>query len=265
MDATGPSESTLQRYVRTHLPKGAQNPTCKDRKAFEEEFCNGMWQADTLYGPYVRVEKAQTHRSFLQMIIDDKSRMIVGGRFWLADNAMTFQKTLKSAVSIYGIPNKLYVDNGAPYRNDALAGICGRIGCVLIHTPVRDGASKGKVERNFRTLRERFLNCMDPSQKLTIDELNDRLAQYIIEHNTTIHSAHNARPIDVWTSDAQTLPPKMPESTDWLLAAFRNRCLRCVRKDGTVVLGKITFDAPAHLIGEQVTIVFTPGDQKMLG
>ena len=54
-------------------------------------------------------------------------------------------------MAAYGIPHKLYVDNGAPYSNDQLSYICGSIGTVLLHTPVRDGASKGKVERNFRT------------------------------------------------------------------------------------------------------------------
>ena len=131
---------------------------------------------------------------------------------------------------------------------------------MLIHTPVRDGASKGKVERNFRTLRERFLNCLDPAQTLTLAKLNDLLAQYVTQHNATVHSAHGARPIDIWAADAQMVPPKMPESDEQLKAAFRNRARRRVRKDATVVLGKIVFDAPSHLIGEQVEVAFTPED-----
>lgn len=260
LDADGASLSTIQRYVRAHFAKGAQNANCKDRKAFEEEFSNGMWQADTLYGPYVSAGNKHTQRSFLQMIIDDKSRMIVGGRFWTADNAVNFQNTLKEAVGTYGIPDKLYVDNGAPYRNDALAGICGRIGCVLIHTPVRDGASKGKVERNFRTLRNRLLNCLDPAKTLTLDELNSLLSEYIVQHNATLHSAHDALPVDVWAADALARAPKMPPSPEWLTEAFRNHTKRRVRKDATIVLEKLSFDVPMDLIGEQIEVAYTPKD-----
>ena len=52
------------------------------------------------------------------------------------------QSVLKAAVATSGIPAKLYTDNGAPYVNDQLSLICGAIGTVLLHTKVRDGASK---------------------------------------------------------------------------------------------------------------------------
>ena len=71
---------------------------------------------------------------------------------------------MKDAIATYGIPNKLYVDSGAPYKNRQLDMICASIGSVLLDTPVRDGASKGKVERNFRTLKERWLYGLDLKQ-----------------------------------------------------------------------------------------------------
>lgn len=262
MNADATSVSSVQRFIKRNFVRDAQNPQVKDRKAFEEEFSNAMWQADTLFGPFVRTSGSKgVKRSYLQMILDDKSRMIVAGRFYKADNAVNFQSTLKAAVSTYGIPRKLYVDNGAPYRNEALVGVCGRIGCVLIHTPVRDGASKGKVERNFRTLRERYLNCLETTSKTyTLDELNDSLCNYIAQHNKTVHSAHHARPIDVWTADANKTSPRMPASPEWLCATFRNREYRRVRKDATVLINKVSFDAPAHMIGARIEVAFTPGD-----
>lgn len=36
------------------------------------------------------------------------------------------------------------VDNGSPYSNEQLSMICVSLGVVLIHTRVRDGASKEK-------------------------------------------------------------------------------------------------------------------------
>jgi hypothetical protein len=37
--------------------------------------------------------------------------------------------------------------------------ICVSLGILLLHTKVRDGASKGKVERHFH--RQRMLRCPD--------------------------------------------------------------------------------------------------------
>jgi len=78
------------------------------------------------------------------MLIDDKSRLIVGGRFFYNDNSYNFQKVLKETVARYGIPNKIYVDNGSPHRHEQLSLICGSLGIVKFHTMVRDGASKGR-------------------------------------------------------------------------------------------------------------------------
>lgn len=98
---------------------------------------------------------------YLVMILDDYSRMIVGGRLFYQDNAANFQLFLREAVATYRIPHKLYVDNSAPYSNEQLAFICGSVGAIPLHPPVRDGASKSKVERNFRTLKERWLYGID--------------------------------------------------------------------------------------------------------
>ena len=49
---------------------------------------------------------------------------------------------------------KLYVDNGCSYSNEQFSLICGSIGTVLLHTKIRDGASKAKIERQWRTLKE---------------------------------------------------------------------------------------------------------------
>mgnify|MGYP000167530817 CR=1 FL=1 len=75
------------------------------------------------------------------IFLDDYSRMIVGGRLFYQENAYNFQKVLKDAVAAYGIPNKLYVDSGAPYKNRQLDRICASIGTVLLHTPVREWTS----------------------------------------------------------------------------------------------------------------------------
>lgn len=139
------SVAAVQRFIKKHDLKSARNLNVKDRKAFEEPYFGAMWQADTCYLPYI-CEDGKKRRTYLIMILDDHSRLIVGGQIFYNDNAYNFQQVLKGAVETYGIPNKLYLDNGSNYIDKQLALICGSIGTVKLHTPVRDGASKGYVE-----------------------------------------------------------------------------------------------------------------------
>ena len=251
------SVSTVQRYIKRSGLKGMQETAVKDRKAYEEAYFGGMWQADTCYLPYIK-ENGRSRRVYLIMILDDHSRMIVGGKLYYQENAANFQKTLMDAVAAYGIPHKLYVDNGSPYSNEQLSFICGSIGTILLHTPVRDGASKGKVERNFRTLKERWLYGLDISQIGSLKEFNSLLAEYIRRHNTTRHGGTGQSPLERYLASNGRI--RRPQSREWLEEAFHNRVIRNVNRDATVRLLNECYDAPMQFIGQKVEIRFLPGD-----
>ena len=131
----------VQRFIKHNDLKSARNPNMRDRKAFEEASFGIMWQADTCHICHI-TEDGVSRKVYCIMIVDDHSRLITGGGLFYSDSAYNFQKVLKSAVSAYGIPTKLYVDHGAPYDNTQLDLICVSIGTALIHTKIRDGASK---------------------------------------------------------------------------------------------------------------------------
>lgn len=251
------SISTVQRFIKSNDLKSARCINMKDRKAFEEEFAGGMYQGDTCYGPYI-TENGSRKRTYLIMLIDDKSRLIVGGRFFYSDNAYNFQKVLKESVARYGIPTKLYLDNGSPYKNEQLSLICGSLGIVELHTKVRDGASKGKVERNFRTLKSRWLNALDIDSINSLSELNNQLFEYINKHNITIHSSTNERPIDRYKSDLARI--KIPNDAEWLDTCFMNRTKRKVNNDATISIDKVSYDVPMQFISQKVEIRYLPDD-----
>ena len=136
------SVDSVQRFIRHNDLKAARDPNLRDRKAYEEDAFGKIWQADTCYLPYI-TENGHSRRVYCIMIIDDHSRLLVGGGLFYNDNAYNFQKVLKNAIAAYGIPDKLYVDNGCSYSNEQLSMICVSLGILLLHTKIRDGASKG--------------------------------------------------------------------------------------------------------------------------
>lgn len=249
------SVASVQRFIKKHDLKSARNPNIRDRKAFETPYFGSLWQADTCYLPHI-TEDGVSRRTYLIMIIDDHSRLIVGGRLFYADTAYHFQQVLKQAVAAYGIPHKLYVDNGSVYVNKQLDMICGSIGTLKLTTPVRDGASKGKIERAFRTLKERWLYGLDTSDITSLEQFNALLADYIRSYNTTIHSSLNDTPINRFLASNAHI--KTPKSSDWLNECFHNRITRKVNNDSCVSIDNIFYDAPQQFIGMKVDIRFLP-------
>jgi hypothetical protein len=228
----------------------------KDRKAFEEPYFGAMWQADTCFFPYVPDNNGKRRRTYLMAIVDDYSRMIVGARLFFEDNAYNFQKLLKDAVATVGIPQKIYVDHGASYENSQLKFICGGIGAVLLHAPVRDGAAKAKVERAFGVLKARWLNGLDVTQIQSIDEFNRELAEAIRKHNLTVNSSTEQTPMDRFLATRGRI--RLPESEEWLNECFMNREHRKVRNDSTLSLQNIQLDAPMQFIRNTVEVRFLP-------
>ena len=251
------SVCAVQRFIKRNDLKSARNPNMRDRKAFEEDAFGRMWQADTCYFPYI-TEDGRSRRVYAVCIIDDHSRLIVGAGLFYSDSAANFQSVLKDAVASYGVPSKLYTDNGAPYVNEQLSLICGAIGTVLLHTKVRDGASKVKIERFWRTTKERWLYGLDMDMVHSLKDFNTLFREYIRSYNTTFHSGIECTPFDRYKNTKNQIRP--PKSREWLDECFLNRISRKVRKDSTVSIDKVSYDAPMQFIGQRVDIRFRPND-----
>lgn len=249
--------SAVQRFIKHNDLKSARNPNLRDRKTFEEDAFGKMWQTDTCYFPYI-TEDGKSHRVFAICIIDDHSRLIVGAQLFYNDSAANFQKVFKDAVATYGIPGKLYADNGAPYANEQLALICGTIGTVLLHTKVRDGASKGKIERFWLTTKERWLYGLDIDAIHSLEQFNELFREYIRSYNTTVHSGISCTPFERYQASKDSV--RVPKSADWLNESFLNRIYRKVRKDSTVPIDKVSYDVPMQFIDQKVEIRFLPGE-----
>lgn len=139
------SIATVYRYLKNHNLKYI--PTL-ERKQFEMEHAGDCWQADTSHGPVIAIDGKKVH-TYLIQIIDDASRLIVGCEFFLNDNAINFQAVLKQAIKTYGIPKRIFVDNGTPYKNIQFETICASLGTVLIHAKAYSPESKRQNREIF--------------------------------------------------------------------------------------------------------------------
>ncbi len=151
-----------------------------------------------------------------------------------------------------GVPKAIYVDNGSNYSSKEFATICTRLGTVLIHTPVRDGAAKGKIERFFRTVRDEFLT-RDLSRITTLRELNDLFTRWLeLTYHERIHTTLGMKPIDRFGLDLTRIHrlTQSPYSTE----LFMLEDTRKVRTDNTFSFNSLRYEAPRDMRGKTITI-----------
>jgi len=245
--------NTFRRIVKRYdMLKPAAQACSKRRLAFAKAHANELWQADTMVGPYVNSGAARVQTRLIAFI-DDASRVCCHGQFFLAENTDTLIQALRSALYKRGVPDAMYVDNGSIYTSKEIMQICQRIGCLLCHAPVRDGAAKGKVERFFRTVRMNFLSrALDLS---SVDALNRAFTAWVEdEYNAKEHRTLGMRPIDRFGLDLSRirfLPPN--DVNDELFYVEQDRA---VLADNTFSLKNIRFEAPRDLRSRKVQIRF---------
>ncbi len=245
------SQTSFFRLVRNYdLLTPPTETTNKKRLAFSKAYSNEMWQIDTMFGPYVSNGKMTTQAKLIAFI-DDASRVVPHGEFFLAENTPALIKALHSALYKRGIPETLYTDNGAIYTGKEINQICERTGILLCHAPVRDGAAKGKIERFFRTVRDRFLiKKLDLS---SIETLNRQFHEWLeSDYNAREHGTLKMRPVDRFAMDLERIRFLDPMDANDELFYFEQD--RTVRKDNTFqVLGK-RYEAPRDLRSRTIQV-----------
>jgi len=140
--------NTLLRVVKTHgwLPEKGRTDV---RKSYEVENVNDLWVTDFMHGPAVRTGNGRTAKAILCAVIDDHTRLIVGHAFSAAETVSSLSVVLKDAFLAYGIPRRLYCDNGPSFSSELLARSCAVAGISLIHSKPYDSPSRGKIERFY--------------------------------------------------------------------------------------------------------------------
>ena len=81
---------------------------------------------------------------------------------------------LHAAILRRGLPDQLYVDNGAAFAGHELGRSCAILGIRLLHSRPYAPQGRGKLERLNRVVRERFLLEAEQVGIATFDDLNDR-------------------------------------------------------------------------------------------
>lgn len=247
---------TIYRLFRIHDQKTKHKQ--EDMRRFEVELSNDLWQADALHAGKV-MHEGRLRKSYLYVILDDKSRLVVGSGFYLRESAESFIDCLTGALKMRGVPRILYVDNASSFRNHRLSLGCAALQISLRHATAYRPEGTGKVERFNRTVRMQFLP--DIPEGIALDDLNEQWQRYLDEHyHQRRHSSTGQSPLQRYLDDAHLLrgaPEKLPDY-------FRHRQERTVANDRTIRLGGCCYQVPLGLAGKRVELRYESLDRVEL-
>jgi len=252
-----PSARTLQRhFARLELntrPDG--NPPSAFGR-FEAAAPNERWTGDALHGPVIAGRK-----TYLMAFIDDHSRALVGYRWGHSEDMLALAGALRKGLSAKGIPQVVYLDNGAAMISKQLLRALAVLGIRLTHSRPGQPQGRGKIERVFRTVREQFLlelTAPGALERVTdLAMLNELFTAWVETiYHQRVHSETGQAPL------ARFLPagPPPTPSPAQLREAFLWSEHRAVTKTATVSLHGNTYEVDAALIGRTVELLFDPFD-----
>jgi len=247
--------STLYRFLHGHDLMESTTPVPEDRRRFEAELPNDLWQVDCMHGPRVEHEGKQ-RKTYLIAFMDDHSRLVPHGEFFLSESVKSFLVALQGALLSRGLPRKIYSDNGPAFRSHHVEHTAASLGIALIHARPYKPQGKGKIERFFRTVRTEFLTGFKGT---SLDDINQAFDLWLSEvYHQRRHSSTGQTPFARFTSKMECLRP----APDNLKDHFRKAARRKVAKDRTVSLDGKIFEAPVPLIGKQVTLLYHPEEPE---
>ena len=247
--------STLDRHLRARgsrrSPRGPKAPFI----AFEANAAMDLWQIDTLVGPLVKLDEVKTVRCRVVGIIDDHARFLCHLEAYPDEKAAVLEDALRKSILKHGRPLRVFCDNAQTFCGTAFTLACSQLGIAKIHSTPHYPASRGKIERVFRSLRDQLLNEVENLPPLTLDQLNRYLVAWTQRYHQTQHSQTKQSPKDRFTGHLfRPVSPDVLEEAFWLWES------RSISPRGEIKLfGNIYWVDPT-LANGKVVVRYDPGD-----
>jgi len=160
-----PSASTVHAILRRH---GRVLPPARAEagQRFEKPAPNQLWQMD-FKGPFALADGRRCHALTM---IDDHSRFLLCLAACADQQSATVRRELEATFRRYGLPDAMFVDNGAPWGTSASAGDAAaarwtglavwllKLGVAVLHSRPYHPQSRGKNERLHRSLQAEVLD-----------------------------------------------------------------------------------------------------------
>ena len=250
------SESTLRRlYAAAGLSRVSQKRAQRNaqpRRRWQAAQPGELWHGDVCH--LVLADERGARRVVLvHGLLDDASRFCTALVPRAHERERDMLEVFCGALLRHPPPRVLYLDNGSCYRGDNLALLCTRLGIRLVHAKPYDPEARGKMERFWRSMRQRCTDHLSPQADL--QHIEQALWSWLDTdyhrrpHGGLLGETPRRRYLD-------GLPPQRAPLTPRQLARALEVALeRKVRKDCTFELDGALYEVEGrHLAGQRITL-----------
>ncbi len=252
-------EKLAQRgYSSRHMRMYADSGVAARR--FQKKYRNQLWHSDVKYGPYLPIGKDGAKKQvYLVTFVDDATRLVLHGQFYPVLDQVIVEDAFRQSILKYGVPEKVYFDNGSQYRTKWMIRACAKMGIRLIYAKPYSPEATGKVER-FNRVVDSFLSEAALEKPKTLDSLNELFQVWLTEcYQNKAHSGleSNMSPETAYRSDKKALKFLDPEI---ITNAFLHAETRKVDKAGCISFASKKYEVGLNFIGCKVTVVYDPAN-----
>lgn len=252
--------STLGRHLRQRgKTRAAIKKETKGYRRFEHPYPGSLWQFDYTDGIYLEdpQQPGKRRKTLISVGVDDHSRLCVDVRAYWRGNWPSLEDTSRHAFATWGLPQRIFVDNGKVYHAKEYERILSELSVGLIHrTPYRPEGG-GKIEALIGTLQEELFPELGRADISTLEELNDVLAEWAYRYNRRAHSQTAQAPLDRWQANPTHLrlidPVRLGEAFWWVKTPR-------VTKTGIVSVNGLEYELDLALAGQSITVRYDPFD-----
>jgi putative transposase len=256
--------STLQEklsergYSARHMQMYAETGVAARR--YQKKYRNQLWHSDIKYGPYLPIgQGGKKKQVYLVIFVDDATRFILHGQFYPVLDQVIVEDCFRQAILKYGVPEKVYFDNGKQYRNKWMNRACAKMGIRLLFARPYSPESTGKPERINRIV-DSFLAEAALEKPQDLDKLNQLFWVWLEEcYQRKPHSGlpDNICPETAYRSDRKALKFLDP---DIIANAFLHCEERKVDKAGCISFAGKKYEVGLNFIGCKVDVIYDPAD-----
>ncbi|MBN2194892.1 MAG: DDE-type integrase/transposase/recombinase [Polyangiaceae bacterium] len=253
--------STVHRVLKSRglSTRAARVPDRHDLDRFEADRANDLWQSDMLVGPWLPDpdRPGKVRRANLYAFLDDHSRLLLHGRFSFRESLPHLELVFRRALQKWGVPRRVYYDNGQVYRSGHMKRIAAELGIYrVVFTRPRRPEGHGKIEALNRYIRAAFLAELKAASIATLDALNEAFVAWADrDYNRRVHSETGAAPLDRWREGVERVRYADDEK---LRQAFLWKETRTADKAGVFGLLGVRYQVGPRLARRQLEVRFDP-------
>ncbi len=259
------SESTVGRLflaagLTRRSKRQASRRTDVQRRRWQAKEPGDLWHGDVCHLK-LPLPDGTTRTVLAHGFLDDASRYFVALVAREQETERDMLEVLCGALLQHPPPKTLFLDNGACYSGQVLALVCKRLEINLVHAKPYDPEARGKMERVWRTMRQRCTDYL--SGPMSLHQVDVALWSWLdADYHRRAHaSLMGNAPRRVYRKG----PDRRPLTPKELATALEVEGRRQVRKDGTFAVDKVVYEvAGRHLCGKRIDIVIDGLTDRLL-